>query len=71
MADKKLIDYCKENNYVYIDYSHKFKEINANSLDLLNEILFKRKNDSKYDKFVYRIDISKVNERIAYTLLKK
>ena len=44
MADKKLIDYCKENNYVYIDYSHKFKEINANSLDLLNEILFKRKS---------------------------
>ena len=69
--DKELIDYCKENNYVYVDYSFKFKEVNEKTLDLLNEIIFKRRDNPKYEKCIYRIDLSKVDKRIKYTLYKK
>ena len=69
--DKELIDYCKENNYVYVDYSSKFKEVDENTLDLLNQILIKRRDDTKYEKCISRIDTSKVHDRIKLTLYKK
>ena len=59
--DKELIDYCKENNYVYIDYSSKLVEYNKiNKQEILN-LLFEKRIDKKYERCVFRINTDKIH----------
>ena len=47
MADIELIEFCKENNYIHIDYSPKLTEYTKKSIDCLNDLFKIKLKDKK------------------------
>lgn len=56
--DELLIKYCKENGYIYVDISHKFKEGKDEKFEYLNKLV----SDDKYKKVVAKINFEKINK---------
>jgi hypothetical protein len=66
--DELLIKYCKENGYIYIDYSYKFVEFNDDTINQFEDLMNKKRFDDKYAKVVFRINFEKINENFVEIL---
>ena len=63
--DELLIKYCKENRYIYVDYSYKFVEFNDDTINKLEDLMNKKRFDDKYAKVIFRINFEKINENFV------
>lgn len=63
--DELLIKYCKENKYIYVDYSSKFLKFNDNTINQLEDLMNKKRFDDKYAKVIFRINFEKINEKFV------
>lgn len=66
--DELLIKYCKENGYIYIDYSNKFIEYNDDTIKKMEDLMNKKRLDDKYAKVVFRINFEKINKKFVKIL---
>lgn len=63
--DKLLIKYCKENRYIYIDYSNKLIEYNDDTINKLEDLVNKKRFDDKCMKVIFRINFEKINKKFV------
>ena len=63
MDDTELIEFCKENNYIHIDYSPKLTEYTQKSVDCLNDLFKIKLKDEKYDKCIFSINSEKIHKK--------
>ena len=67
--DKELIEFCKDNNYIHIDYSPRLTEYNQKSVDCFNELLRIKTKDKKYDKCIFSINTEKIHKILRYKII--
>ena len=68
MDDTELIEFCKENNYIHIDYSPKLTEYTQKSVDCLNDLFKIKLKDEKYDKCIFSINSEKIHKKIKFQI---
>lgn len=66
--DELLIKYCKENGYIYIDYSNKFVEYNDDTIEKIEDLINNKRFNDKYAKVVFRINFEKINKNFCRIL---
>ena len=70
MADIELIEFCKDNNYIHIDYSPKLTEYNQKSIDCLNDLFRIKLKDEKYDKCIFTINSEKFHKMLKFKIFQ-
>lgn len=60
--DKELIQYCKDNKFIFADYTHKFKHYSFDTLTTLHDILCRAIQDKKkYEKVIIKIILGDIH----------
>ena len=70
MADTELIEFCKENNYIHIDYSPRLTEYTKKSIDYLNDLFQIKIKIKKYDKCIFSINSEKIHKMLKLKIYK-
>lgn len=68
MASTSISKFCKENNIVFIDYSHKFIKFNHNPKDFFEFV--NKSSNKKYSNVMFFLDLSKIHSFYVDTLRK-
>ena len=67
--DELLIKYCKENGYIYVDYSYKLNEYkHEETKKYLEKLLTNISCNEKYKKCIIRINFDIIHYKIHYML---